>query len=82
MKRPKIGTVNYQATQFVWAVLYRNNISRIYVRGRDAQRKVIKNNLEWKKNGWGNDWSTMRFRYRFKGKEIDSYLHDWERKEK
>jgi len=77
-----VGGKDYRKNDFYWAVVYGNHITAIYPRQADARTSVVHNNVRWEQHGWGRPWRIVRFRYRFKGTEIDSYLHSFERKEK
>ena len=72
----------YTRNDFYWAVMYKRRITAIYPRESDARTTVFKSNLTWQKNGWKKDWSVKRFRYYFRGSEIDAYEHEYRRKEK
>lgn len=76
-----VGGKDYRKTDFFWAVVYMNRISAIYPRQADARREAYPLNARWERNGWGRPFRIVRFRYHFKGAEIDAYVHSWERTE-
>lgn len=80
---------DYRKTDFYWAVMYKPSarakphIICIYPRHRDAVIEAMGINRRWKEQGFGDQYfSVMRFRFRFKGVEIDAYQHIFERNEK
>lgn len=81
-KEEKVISVPYDKKQMFWAVMYRKQIVCLYPRGRDAEREVNLNNTTWKNRGWGTPWHVKRFKYMFKGEEIDAYEHIYQRTEK
>lgn len=86
-KKPVIHGRQYDKTGFYWAVIYKphrskGHITAIYPRGRDAEMEVNRSNRHWKEQGWAPAWSVKRFKFFFRGTEIDAYEHSWERKEK
>ena len=81
-KEPKIGGREYDSNAFYWAKMYRNRIQSLHDREGDVRGDVLKLNREWERNGWNKEWSVKRFKLYFRGEEIDSYEHSWERNEK
>ena len=81
-------TVPYDRNQFMWGLMYQANrrckphVVRMYPRGRDAQREANYNNRYWEKEFGKNwCWQVKRFKFYYRGSEIDAYEHDWERTE-
>lgn len=78
--------VDYRKTDFYWAVMYKPSglgkphVVCIYPRQRDAKSEAIQSNRNWKKLSMsGEPYSIMRFRFQFKGVDIDAYEHTFVR---
>lgn len=83
-----VHAVPYDKNQFMWGLMYqahkgcKPHIVRMYPRGRDAQREANRTNTRWREQGFKDDcWSVKRFKFYYRGAEIDAYEHDWERTE-
>lgn len=85
-KRPTGYRYNEGPVWF-WAVMYKPRgrakpyITVLYPRWKEAKSHVMEANREWAKNGWREAFSTKRFRFYYRGIEIDAYEHMWDRKE-
>ena len=89
IKKENIHGHEYDKDAFFWGVMYKASGSRgkphivsLHPRGRDAERIVKSNNRRWEENGWQPGWSLKRFKFYFKGEEIDAYEHTREVKHK
>lgn len=82
MKKEKIIGKLYDRTAWFWAVMHKRHITAIYPRYDEARREVFFSNQRWEKLGWGREWYAKRFKYHFRGTEIDAYEHEFKRKEK
>ncbi len=82
MRKPAVDGKKYDSNGWYWACMYRKRIVALYPRHYEARERAFRANLDWEKNGWPREWSTKRFRFYFKGLEIDAYEHEWERTEK
>lgn len=80
-KKPVIGGKEYDTQGFYWAKIYRNRITALYPNEREARQGVLGANATWEKNNWPREWSVKRFKFYFKGTEIDGFQHYWEREE-
>lgn len=76
-------------SEFYWAVMYQANrrckpyITRFYRKGRDAHVHKNKSNKDFEGSGFGNwHYSVKRYRFYFKGTEVDAYEHEFTRKQK
>ena len=85
----KIKSSIYDKNCFYWAVTYKPNqrskehIVCLYPTHDSARRDAFQSNKRFKECGFSEKhFSTKRFMFRFKGKEIDAYEHEFKRKEK
>lgn len=67
---------------FYWAIMYGQRPEKFYRCGRDAQRSCNQSNTWFEKQGVSCRYWVKRFKFNFKGSEVDIYEHEWQRKEK
>lgn len=76
----------YDKIEFAWAIMYKANarcrphVCYFYTSGLEARREA--NLLNRKDSILSGKWSVKRFRFYYRGSEIDAYEHDFERREK
>lgn len=81
----------YDSNRFYWALMYQASrrcvprISEIHPRQSDAKRRAMDCNRYWKEQGLGKEvvkaWTVKRFKFYFRGTEIDAYAHEFQREE-
>jgi len=87
-KEEQVVSVPYDKNCFFWGVMYKPSsrakphVVSLHPKGNDARRIALHNNRQWEKEGWGAKWSVKRFKFYFKGEEIDAYEHTREVKKK
>ncbi len=78
----EVNGKQYDKNDWYWAVMHKKHIVAIYPRFSEARQHAFHSNKRWEANGWAPNWTTKRFRFYFKGSEIDAYEHEWQRTEK
>ena len=81
----------YDSSGFYWALMYQPSrrakpyISAIYPKHGDARSRAVDCNRHWKEQGLGENglvsWTVKRFKFYFRGTEIDAYAHEFQRQE-
>ena len=86
-RKPTGNKIYDGAPVWFWAVMYKPSgrskpyITTLYPRWKEAKSNAHDANRQWEQLGWRKAFSTKRFRFYFKGLEIDAYEHMWERSE-